>query len=150
MLLLALLAPGASASERSATCTSIRVGTPDGPTVSARRARKKPAFSASQILDLELQVTLARMKEGGNVELKIYTPKGHLYQTISVPVSFGDPKEAAKNGRRASKRASATATLPVAGTTIVTSSLYGKWRVEAHLEGNASPCGRAQEFTIEP
>jgi hypothetical protein len=151
LLVAAFLAPEALAAERSAACTSILVGAPDAPAATTRRSRKKPAFSASQILDLELSVTLSRAaRDAGTVDLKIYTPKGHLYQTITVPVASDEAKQNESSGRRQSKRSFAVATLPVAGTTIVTSSLYGTWRVEAHLDGGTSPCGRAQQFTIEP
>jgi hypothetical protein len=40
------------------------------------------------------------------------------------------------------------ATLPVAGTSITMSSLYGRWRVEPHLDGQPGPCGPAARFTI--
>ena len=41
-----------------------------------------------------------------------------------------------------------TATLPVAGTSITMSSLYGRWSVEPHLDGQPGPCGPAARFTI--
>jgi hypothetical protein len=41
-----------------------------------------------------------------------------------------------------------TATLPVAGTSITMSSLYGRWSVEPHLDGQPGPCGPAVKFTI--
>lgn len=151
LLVATILAPEASAAEKSAVCTSILVGAPDTPATSQRRSRKKQAFSASQILDLELSVTLSRAaRDAGTVDLKIYTPKGHLYQTITVPIASDEAKQKESRERRQSKRSFAVATLPVAGTTIVTSSLYGTWRVEAHLDGGTNPCGRAQQFTIEP
>lgn len=41
-----------------------------------------------------------------------------------------------------------TATLPVAGTSITMSSLYGRWSVEPYLDGQPGPCGPAARFTI--
>jgi hypothetical protein len=41
------------------------------------------------------------------------------------------------------------ARLPVAGTSITLSSLYGRWTVEAFLDGQPTTCGPAQAFTIE-
>jgi hypothetical protein len=41
-----------------------------------------------------------------------------------------------------------TALLPVAGTSITLSSLYGRWTVQAYLDGQPDPCGPAARFTI--
>ena len=43
---------------------------------------------------------------------------------------------------------SVSATLPVAGTSITLSSLYGRWTVQAYLDGQPEPCGPATRFTI--
>jgi hypothetical protein len=40
------------------------------------------------------------------------------------------------------------ARLPVAGTSITLSSLYGTWSVQPYLDGQARPCGPAARFTI--
>jgi hypothetical protein len=39
--------------------------------------------------------------------------------------------------------------LPVAGTSITTSSLFGRWSVEPYLDGQTAPCGPAVRFTIQ-
>lgn len=41
-----------------------------------------------------------------------------------------------------------TAALPVAGTSITLSSLFGRWTVMAYLDGQKDPCGPATRFTI--
>ena len=41
------------------------------------------------------------------------------------------------------------ARLPVAGTSITLSSLYGRWTVQAYLDGQPGPCGPATKFTIQ-
>jgi hypothetical protein len=38
--------------------------------------------------------------------------------------------------------------LPVAGTSITLSSLYGRWTVEPYLDGATGPCGPVSRFTI--
>jgi hypothetical protein len=43
---------------------------------------------------------------------------------------------------------SVNATLPVAGTSITLSSLYGPWTVQAYVDGEPTPCGPATRFTI--
>jgi hypothetical protein len=40
------------------------------------------------------------------------------------------------------------ARLPVAGTSITLSSLYGTWSVQPYLDGRTEPCGPATKFTI--
>ena len=40
------------------------------------------------------------------------------------------------------------ARLPVAGTSITLSSLYGRWRVQPYLDAQPGPCGPATDFTI--
>jgi hypothetical protein len=153
----------AQSSEHSARCYAINVGTPDSeqddatPHRRQRASRRAPEFSASQILDLEFRVLLPPSLNGNHqLELKVMTPKGHLYQSLSVP--FSDQNEGEQEGGRESRgrrsrrtrSLAATATLPVAGTTIVTSSLYGKWHVEAYLDGAQTVCTPPQSFVIEP
>ncbi len=151
----------AQRSEGSTKCYAIRVGTPDteqsGTKTNRRRAsRRAPEFSASQILDLEFQVLLPPSLSGDHLlELKIMTPKGHLYQAFSVPFSAQnasetDGRQARGHRSRRSRSQAAKATLPVAGTTIVTSSLYGKWSAEAYLDGAQGSCTAPQSFVIEP
>jgi hypothetical protein len=43
---------------------------------------------------------------------------------------------------------SVRAALPVAGTSITLSSLYGLWTVQAYVDGQPEPCGPAAPFTI--
>jgi hypothetical protein len=43
---------------------------------------------------------------------------------------------------------SVSTALPVAGTSITLSSLYGLWSVQAYLDGQPDPCGPATRFTI--
>ena len=40
------------------------------------------------------------------------------------------------------------ALLPVAGTSITLSSLYGRWSVQSYLDGQPTPCGPVSRFTI--
>jgi hypothetical protein len=56
-----------------------------------------------------------------------------------APVA-GDPTARAQYELRAR--------LPLAGTSITLSSLYGTWSVEPFLDGQSNPCGPATRFTI--
>jgi hypothetical protein len=156
--LLLLASPGVSSNKRKRAerkrtneCTAIQVTAPDAPASTKRRARKKtPAFSASSILDLELEAALAAKSKGQHqLEFKVYTPKGHLYQSLKAAMSV--PEAKGERRRRERQKRTASATLPVAGTTIVTSSLYGEWKVEAFLDGDRDvACGKPLSFVIEP
>jgi hypothetical protein len=42
-----------------------------------------------------------------------------------------------------------SARLPVAGTSIMTSSLYGKWKVIPHIDGSLRACGAPTVFSIK-
>ena len=46
--------------------------------------------------------------------------------------------------------AAASTTLPVGGTDIVSSGLYGRWRVEAYLDGAEQRCAPAGFFVLSP
>jgi len=157
--LLVLASPGVSSSDRKESaerkrnnaCTAIQVTAPDAPPQTKRRIKKKrPTFSASSILDLKLEAALAAAVKGQHqLEFKVYTPKGHLYQSLTAAMSA----PAAKDDRREreGQKRIASATLPVAGTTIVTNSLYGEWKVEAFLDGERDvACAKPLSFVIEP
>ncbi len=103
--------------------------------------REEAAFSARQIQDLEFLVT-AKRPRGPELELWLYTPKGYVYQTLKLPA----PAQDGPGVRRSADRV----TLPVNGTLITVNGLYGRWRVEPHLDRAAKPCGVATEFRLRP
>ena len=114
-----------------------------------REVRPRPVFSAARTLDLDLGAERLGARAGIPVELRLYTPKGHLYQTLHVTATDRNAPTA-----RGSSGAEAAwplvARLPVAGTAVVNHSLYGQWTVEPYLEGHSEPCGEASRFWIEP
>jgi hypothetical protein len=142
-----------------------------GVTVSATPAsghsETDKGFSARRILDLNFHVELASRVTPESLALKVFTPNGHLYQQIDVPVAPagsgeatralpGYPfpvKVAAVRAERSAEDAG-TRTLVdappflVAGTNIVSSSLYGRWRVEAWVKDAPSAC--SAQFNIFP
>jgi len=127
----------------SETLVTVRVSSPEQP-----EGRRRSVFSASEILDLEFHAQLARRLDGDRqIEFRVYTPRGHLYQTLTPAVTTsGDDRQGSRRGRG---RLQASVRLPVAGTSIVTSSLYGQWTVVAHLDGSADPVSRPRSFTIK-
>jgi hypothetical protein len=86
---------------------------------------------------------MAALPEARGVVLKVLTPNGHLYDTL-VP----EPVHVEK--ARAPERPRLRARLPVAGTSIVTSSLYGRWSVVPYLGADGDACGRPLAFWVDP
>jgi hypothetical protein len=133
-------------------------------------------FSSRETLDLVLRPRLRQDFRGDHVmELKLFTPGGFLYQVIALPfVGAGAPNARGLQSaaappprvvpgyprplevqRLVAVRTSGTrgeyelrARLPVAGTSITLSSIYGTWSVQTFLDGRAEPCGPATKFTI--
>ena len=143
-----------TASRSSARCR-IRVG-----------QRPRRVFSATEVLDLDLSVKIRT--EGEHVlRLELQTPSGHHYQTLTLPFSTDIARSGAKRAIVDFPRpleiqsaevstsegvawSSVVARLPVAGTPIVHSSLYGRWTVRAYLDDNLESCGRTRRFVIQP
>jgi hypothetical protein len=150
-------APRPPAGARDTACSGIDVGsTPE------RSVSRPPTFSAGDILDVNFTV---RLQSGRPVPpalvLKVYTPNGHLYQETTFPVAAPGfaPRARAVAGRHfAMKEAPvisgpgpatvAAPPLPVAGTLISQSSLYGSWRVTAGAANSSKVC--SARFTVEP
>jgi hypothetical protein len=121
------------------------------------------AFRANRITELQFDAMFAGRLKGSHVlELKLYTPRGYLYQVLTVPFTGGarggghrrvpgNPRVFVEREMRVAGTGGyeVSARLPVAGTWIMTNSLYGSWRVDAHLDGAAWPSGR-KRFTIQP
>jgi hypothetical protein len=126
-------------------------------------------FSATRILDLEFQVRFSSGRDSQRtVRVEVETPKGHLFQTLTIPfeedastiasgrVIEGYPRplevqRARPVVRRSGRNSSEViGRLPVAGTSIVHSSLYGKWVARAYLGDALEPCGRARAFLLSP
>jgi hypothetical protein len=153
-------------------CLAVAVSSPETPSA-------RVSFSATRILDLQLGTVLRSRISGEHVlNLKVYTPKGHLYQQFDVPfrgsgvgTAGGVASEVSEAGPRmrrvdgypqllpeqdlvAARTPSGqrgyrvSARLPVAGTSIMTSSLYGKWKVVPYIDGDVKPCGAATAFSI--
>lgn len=123
------------------------------------------SFSATRTVDLTFSVVFRKNLRGEHLlELRVYTPQGNLYQTLSGQI--------AEPGKNAEKRLvpgyamprlqwvpipisqgekrglKVDVPFPVGGTLIQTSSLYGQWRVEAYLDGGKIPCTRPLQFWI--
>lgn len=129
-------------------------------------------FSATSILDIDVWVlftpgTAKRLSGDHSVEVRFKTPGGYLYQSTTIPFS-ADPKLKGKERKldgyphplatqglqevtwKNGKQLGTSVRLPVAGTYVMTNSLYGTWSAEAFVDGEAMPCAQALEFTIIP
>lgn len=137
--------------------------------VRSLQSQASKRFSATKILDLDFHVRLNPTPAGEQlVRIEIETPNGHLFQTLIVPFS-AEPSEVESRRKvsgfprpvkvqlvRQTARGAASASsevvgrLPVAGTPIVHSSLYGRWAARAYLGDETKSCGRGRAFFITP
>ena len=125
------------------------------------------SFHASRTTDLTLGVALPSSLQGEHeVELRLYTPSGHLYQSIRVPVAAPGASTGTNRTVKDYPMAVRQVVLkpvkylgrsvytvevpfPVGGTLISSNSLYGKWRIEALLDSEKEPCGKPASIQIE-
>jgi hypothetical protein len=90
----------------------------------------------------------APLLEGGPPLLfDVFNPRGERYQVL-LGAARGRPSSFEGGSRSLGRPVQAT--LAVAGSSIAWTSMYGRWRVVPRFEGQDSPCGRAQVFTILP
>ena len=141
-------------------------GSPAVPAITSTIVASSPRFSATKILDLTFTVLFPASIEGEHlVELRVFTPDAQLYRSVAMPVARGPaspvravegyprpiPQKALTQvSRGRSLFAAASTTLPVGGTDIVSSGLYGRWRVEAYLDGAEERCAPTGFFVLEP
>jgi hypothetical protein len=172
------VAPSARAkSNKDRTCLSVVAGSLQKPWSGGKDAGEKKfgrteaaVFSATEVLDVEFAIVFsktvaAQFSDVHMVEFRIYTPQGHLYESITIPMT-ADSRRAGERHRvpgypdlvpvqvlQSIKRGGGQGmfvevTLPVAGTSIVSNSLYGEWKAEAVVEDETAPCAQTMTFTI--
>lgn len=149
LLALALAAPAGSGSDDSrgaderVTC-SVMVHAVDG------RGRPRPARSVAS--SAPGVVFTGKVSERGDdappLVFDVYSPRGVRYQVLLARPRVVTKERDGRRFERVSRVREAA--LPVAGSSIAFTSMYGRWRVEPRLEGEARACGRAEYFTIRP
>jgi hypothetical protein len=171
-----LLAAAALAQAPPRSCARVEVssdqapvrspGSAAGPALTSAIVASPPRFSATKILDLKLTVLFPPAIDGDHlVELLVFTPDAQLYRSVTMPVGKapagstrqvdGYPHALAQKpltqvSRGRSLFAAASTSLPVGGTDIVSTGLYGQWRVEAYLDGAEQRCAPASFFVLDP
>lgn len=178
MLLLVLLCGGPLAAAQDADVQATDDAPSATPACRGLALRRVPAsattdrvISARDTLDLVFRVQLSGQNTPSQVEMRYFTPAGHLYQSLQVPVAPEGSREQERalpdhpfpvkvarvagaevkgDGREGNDRERFVdmPALPVAGTVIAQNSLYGTWRAEAWPAGATTPCTRS--FTIRP
>jgi hypothetical protein len=129
--------------------------------VTSTPATQQTGFSAAEVLDLHFQAAFhppsKRHPLPETLAVRIFTPNGHLYQKMTVPVVAEESTQrhrkvkgyrfpqATRRARGYSDRGTrwSVVDIPpfaVAGTSIVSSSLYGVWRVEITAGDGAESC----------
>jgi hypothetical protein len=159
-------AASADAPQAPSGCSAIEVTAPG-----LRKQPRELRFSTREILDLDFETRLERKVHDGEhvLHFKVLTPSGFLYQDLAMPFTWVRPGRrdrdpvapaaAVSNGvpsqtlghapdGRGHARQSLHARLPVAGTSITMSTLYGRWTVQAFLDDHARPCSPPRVFAI--
>jgi hypothetical protein len=123
-------------------------------------------FSATATTDLVFNVNFHQSFSGDHLlELRLFTPSGHLYQSLAVPIADASrvpgsrmvpgyprplkeqtPAEVTEGTTRLKR---VEVRFPVGGTLISSNSLYGRWRVEAYVDGAGQPCSPPKAFVIQ-
>jgi hypothetical protein len=129
-------------------------------------------FQATKVLDVEFAIVFsptvaAQFADVHLVEFRLLTPQGNLYESIAIPMT-SDASKAGQSYRvpgypdlipvqvlqsinhGGGRGMFAKVTLPVAGTPIVSTSLYGKWTAMAVVDDEIAPCSTPAQFTIAP
>ena len=117
----------------------------------AERPRAQQPFSVRKTLDLQFRMRLrTRDDEAHVVSFRILTPNGHLYQQLGAAQEVKKDNEDDSDDRddRESRMSRVSARLPVAGTFIATSALFGRWRVVPYIDDDPEPCAAPSVFRI--
>jgi hypothetical protein len=137
-----------AARKKANRCYGVRVESADS---RSNRHGRRSVISASESPDLRIEVSLPEELSSLPVHVKLFTPRGRLYQVLQATADAESTSRAARSRRRSARDARALAALfPVAGTQITTFALFGEWRAEVYLDDDAAPCTRPLEFVIEP
>jgi hypothetical protein len=160
----------------SRECAAVEVVRPAGDrsgAASREPGRRQSRISAATTIDLQLQVRIrAVLRDDHVLRLELLTPRGYLYQTMTLPFRFATGSEVQVARGEAATRSIAgfphpldvqllsvptrrrpvadrvTARLPVAGTSIALGSLFGEWTAVPYLDDQSAPCGPAASFVI--
>ncbi len=125
------------------------------------------SFSIMDVENLYVHVIFSGDTEGEHiVNAKFFTPHGHLYQQIDIPINLsesfsptstrrvpGYPRpikvQVAQSYRAAVPNGkSVSIVLPVAGTNIVDNAMYGFWSVDVDLDFGSRNCAGAVVFEV--
>lgn len=134
--------------KRARRCHGIRVDPKDAP---RDRRHGSTVISASQAKDLRLQISLPEELASLPVRVKLFTPRGSLFQVLEAKADADSEAATTRRRFRSSRRTRVlAASLPLAGTQITTHALFGEWRAEVYVDGAETPCTRPLGFQIEP
>jgi len=129
-------------------CGAVSISDPE-------RQRARDPFSVRKTLDLQFSMRVRTRDDDVHVvRFQVFTPEGHLYQQVEAPPEVKKDNNKRKDNEddsdeRVSHLSRVSARLPVAGTFISTSSLFGKWRVVPYIDDDPEPCAAPSVFRIE-
>ena len=102
------------------------------------RNRVGEQFLGGDLRELRIGVTWVDAEHAHMQRLELYSPDGSLYQRF-ITAFTGDRRSVAVTTR-----------LPVAGTSITDSGLYGEWCAEVFLDNEDAPIARRRFEIVAP
>lgn len=148
LILIAALAtaglPARAAADAECAQQHRRIRVPDGfaqarlsftGILSSGRSRVGDDFPLATLRELRVVVEWSELEDSHNQRVELYSPDGSLYQRFSRMFT---------GGRRP---VSVTTRVPVSGSSITDSSLFGDWCVEVFLDDEEAPIAR-RPFTL--
>jgi len=178
LALLVGLAAGAAAeapTKVAAGYCKVEIGSAQAP--APDHGKPSTSFSTAEILDVTIAVTWKSRGAADDgfeptLAVRVFTPRGYLYQERQVPFTFPDrpargrklagyplpvdeqvADAAAPAGADGKSDWRIAVALPVAGTTITRDGLYGDWSVEVGFQdrkGRFTSCVGRQGFSLTP
>jgi hypothetical protein len=139
---------------------------PRGVDSSGTLSVKGREFSVTKFEDLRLDIVFFSNVAGDHLlEVELRSPNGHAYQTLSIPITTDTSQRGTERdvprypmpvevevlhqvATPVGRRLVATVTVPLAGTSIQTSSLYGPWQVLLSLDGERPNCLIINRFSL--
>ncbi len=160
---LAITGAAFAAPKAASPCVAILVGSSE----ETPKGGWGTKFSVTRTTDLTFTALFLPGFTGEHlVELRVFTPRGFLYRSMIVPAVIDGPASGTrrvpkyphpvrvKGGSKFSHQGSTLwkvdLPFPLGGTDIGKNSLYGTWKVQAHLDGSEEPCADATTFRITP
>ncbi|HUK63433.1 MAG TPA: hypothetical protein VLV15_08870, partial [Dongiaceae bacterium] len=102
------------------------------------RTRTGESFPGDGLRELRLIVSWTDVEKMHQQRIELLSPDGELYQRFATAFAGGG------------RTVTVTTRLPVTGSSITDSGLYGEWCAEVYLDDDDAPIARRRFFLVAP